>query len=52
VPDDLVYDTTNENFTIRIDTEEDLPKGDHVITVRVSDADGNTTYKTLEVSVD
>jgi len=52
VPDDLVYDTTNENFTIRIDAEEDLPKGDHVITVRVSDADGNTTYKTLEVSID
>lgn len=52
VPDDLVYDTTDENFTIRIDAEEDLPKGDHVITVRVSDADGNTTYKTLEVNVD
>jgi outer membrane protein assembly factor BamB len=52
VPDDLVYDTTDENFTIRIDAEEDLPKGDHVITVRVSDADGNKTYKTLEVNVD
>jgi hypothetical protein len=52
VPDDLVYDTTDENFTIRIDAEEDLPKGDHVITVRVSDADDNTTYKTLEVNVD
>ncbi|MGB2865555.1 MAG: hypothetical protein WBC05_19650 [Sedimentisphaerales bacterium] len=52
VPDDLVYDTTDENFTIRIDAEEDLPKGDHVITVRVSDAVGNTTYKTLEVNVD
>ena len=52
VPDDLVYDTMDENFTIRIDAEEDLPKGDHVITVRVSDAVGNTTYKTLEVSVD
>ncbi len=52
VPDDLVYDTTDENFTIRIDSEEDLPKGDHVITVKVSDADGNTTYKTLEVNVD
>jgi len=52
VPDDLVYDTKDENFTIRIDAEEDLPKGDHVITVRVSDADGNTTYKTLEVNVD
>ena len=52
VPDDLVYDTTDENFTIRIDAQEDLPKGDHVITVRVSDADGNTTCKTLEVNVD
>ena len=52
VPDDLVYDTTEENFTIRINAEEDLPKGDHVITVKVSDAVGNTTYKTLEVNVD
>ena len=52
VPDDLVYDTTDENFTIRIDAEKDLPKGDHVITVRLSDAVGNTTYKTLEVNVD
>jgi len=52
VPDDLVYDTKDENFTIRIDAEEDLPKGDHVITVRLSDAVGNTTYKTLEVNVD
>jgi hypothetical protein len=51
VPDDLVYDTTNENFTIRINAEEDLPKGDHVITVKVSDANDNTTYKTLEVNV-
>jgi hypothetical protein len=52
VPDDLVYDTTNENFTIRLDAEKDLPKGDHVITVKVSDASDNTTYKTLEVNVD
>jgi outer membrane protein assembly factor BamB len=52
VPDDLVYDTTDENFTIRIDAEKDLPKGDHVITVRVSDAVDNTTYKTLDVNVD
>jgi hypothetical protein len=52
VPDDLVYDTTEENFTIRINAEEDLPKGDHVITIKVSDSVGNTTYKTLEVNVD
>ena len=52
VPDDLVYDTTNENFTIKIDAKKDLPKGDHVLTIKVSDAVGNTTYKTLEVNVD
>ena len=51
VPDDLVYDTMDENFTIRIDAEKELPKGDHVLTVRVSDAVGNTTYKSLEVNV-
>ena len=51
VPDDLVYDTTDENFTIKIDTKKDLPKGDHVLTIKVSDAVGNTTYKTFEVNV-
>ena len=51
VPDDLVYDTTDENFTIKIDANEDLPKGDHVLTIKVSDALGNTTYKTLEVNI-
>ncbi|MHC4509451.1 MAG: hypothetical protein ACYTAO_10920 [Planctomycetota bacterium] len=52
VPEDLVYDTTQENFIIRIDAKEDLPTGDHVLTVRVSDAVGNTTYKTFDVDVD
>ena len=52
VPDDLVYDTTKEHFTIKINTEKDLPKGDHILTIKVSDAVGNTTYKTYEVSVD
>jgi len=51
VPDDLVYDTTDENFTIKIDVKEDLPKGDHVLTIKVSDALGNTTYKTFEVNI-
>ena len=51
VPDDLVYDTTDENFTIKIDMKEDLPKGDHVLTIKVSDAVGNTTYKTFEVNI-
>lgn len=52
VPDDLVYDTLDENFTIKIDTEEDLPKGDHILTIKVSDSVGNTTYKTVDVKVE
>lgn len=52
VPDDSVYDTMQENFTLKIDQKKDLPKGSHVLTIRVSDAVGNTTYKTFEVNVD
>jgi hypothetical protein len=47
VPDDLVYDTTEEEFTIVI---EDLAPGEHIITVKVSDDIGNTTYKTFEIN--
>jgi hypothetical protein len=52
VPNDLVYDTLDENFTIKIDTEEDLPKGDHILTIKVSDALSNTTYKTVDVKIE
>ena len=52
VPDDLVYDTTDEDFTVRVDEEKELPKGDHVLTIRASDAVGNATYKTFDVSID
>ncbi|MBN1393129.1 MAG: hypothetical protein JW947_10050 [Sedimentisphaerales bacterium] len=48
VPDDLVYDTTEEEFTIDI---EPLDAGGHIIAVKVGDAVGNTTYKTFEVPV-
>jgi hypothetical protein len=48
VPDDLVYDTTDEDFTIVI---EQLSTGEHIIAVRVSDDIGNTTYKTFEVTI-
>jgi hypothetical protein len=48
VPDDLVYDTTDEDFTIDF---EQLDAGGHIIAVRVSDAVGNTTYKSFEVTV-
>ncbi|HUT28592.1 MAG TPA: hypothetical protein VMX13_02285 [Sedimentisphaerales bacterium] len=48
IPDDLVYDTADETFTIAI---EDLKAGDHIIALRVSDDAGNTTYKTFEVAI-
>jgi hypothetical protein len=48
VPDDLVYDTMEEDFTVTI---EQMEPGEHVISVRVSDDVGNTTYKTFEVDV-
>ncbi len=48
MPDDIVYDTMEERFTVLI---EDLEAGEHVIAVRVSDDVGNTTYKSLEVNI-
>ncbi|MHC4617440.1 MAG: SMP-30/gluconolactonase/LRE family protein [Planctomycetota bacterium] len=48
MPDDLVYDTTEENFTILI---EDLEPGEHIIAIRVRDHAHNITYKTFEVDV-
>jgi len=49
VPDDLVYDTTDEEFTTVV---EELSAGEHVIAVRLSDDVGNTLYRTFEVYVD
>jgi len=46
MPDDLVYDTTDENFTIVI---KDMKAGEHIIAVKVADDVRNTTYKTFEV---
>ncbi len=48
VPNDMVFDTTEESFTIVI---EDLEPGEHVVAVRAKDAAGNTTYKSLEVHI-
>ena len=47
-PNDLVYDTTQEDFTIVL---KDLDPGEHVIAVKLSDDIGNTAYKTFEVSI-
>jgi hypothetical protein len=48
LPDDLVYDTTKEDFTIIIEKQK---AGDHVIAIKVSDDVGNTAYKTYDVTV-
>jgi hypothetical protein len=48
IPDDLVYDTTDEDFTIVI---EQVSAGEHVVAIRVSDDVGNTTYKSFDVTV-
>ena len=48
LPDDFVFDTTDESFTI---TTDELEPGEHVIALRIKDDVGNTTYKTFEVSV-
>jgi hypothetical protein len=52
VPDDLVYDTTSESFTIRIDYEKYLPKGEHVLTLKIADAVGNNVYKTYDITAE
>ena len=47
MPDDLVYDTMKEHFTIVI---EEVEPGDHVIAVKISDDVGNTTYRTFDLT--
>jgi outer membrane protein assembly factor BamB len=48
-PDDLVCDTTEEDFTLVLD---DLKPGEHVVSVRISDDLGNTTHRSFEVSAE
>ncbi len=48
MPDDMVYDTTDEDFTIVIDK---LETGEHIIAVRIADSVGNIIYKTFEVNI-
>ncbi|MGA2093909.1 MAG: hypothetical protein ABSH16_10950, partial [Sedimentisphaerales bacterium] len=49
VPDDLVYDTTTEDFTIIV---ENLTPGQHVIALRLADDVGNTTYKSYDFVIE
>ncbi|MBL7214081.1 MAG: hypothetical protein ISS71_00215 [Phycisphaerae bacterium] len=48
LPEDSVYDTRAENFTIHI---SDLKSGEHVIAVAVSDDLDNTMYQTFDVTI-
>jgi hypothetical protein len=49
LPDDGVYDTTDEQVTIIV---SDLKKGNHVLAVSVADDLGNTAYKTWQITID
>jgi len=48
LPDDSVYDTTTETFTITID---DLAPGEHVLALKIADDLENTVYKTLDLTI-
>ena len=48
LPDDEVFDTTSENFTIKL---QDLKIGQHILAIKTSDAVGNTRYKTFEIDI-
>lgn len=49
LPNDFVYDTRNEAFTIEL---SDLDSGEHVIAVAISDDLENTRFQTFEVTID
>jgi hypothetical protein len=48
VPQDLVYDTTEEKISIEL---EELKVGEHVVSIRAKDSVGNTTYRSIELNV-
>lgn len=48
LPDDSVFDQQDESFTI---VAKDLAAGEHVIAAKVTDAAGNTMYKTWDFTV-
>ena len=49
VPDDLIYDTTSEDFTIVV---EKLSAGQHIISFKLADAVGNTSYKSYVINIE
>jgi hypothetical protein len=47
-PDDLIYDSTRETFSIKI---TDLATGQHAVTIRTTDSRGNTLYRAVFLEV-
>jgi hypothetical protein len=45
VPEDIVFDTTKESFEIKIDN---LKRGKHILSLKMTDAAGNTSYKNIQ----
>ncbi|HAL45323.1 MAG: hypothetical protein A2Y12_01465 [Planctomycetes bacterium GWF2_42_9] len=48
LPDDEAFDTLSETFTIKT---ENLEPGQHIISVRIADAEENTMYKSFEFEI-
>ncbi len=49
IPDDMLYDTKREIFSIQTDK---LDPGSHIVAVEVKDAGGNAGYKSFVVEID
>lgn len=49
LPDDLIYDSTRETFTINI---TDLDQGSHVVTIRAIDSLGNSRHEALLLEIE
>jgi len=49
VPDDAIYDTTSEDFTVSL---ENLSAGQHVLALRFADSVNNTSHKSYEITVE
>jgi len=48
LPEDGVFDTQTESFKVKTD---ELKPGEHIIAVKITDAEDNTMYKTFEINI-
>ncbi len=48
LPDDLIFDSTQETFTIKLNR---LTQGPHAVTVRATDDSGNTRYQAVSIEI-